>query len=73
MQARADRWQGLDDSTVIRLVLSDLDGMETSVNHLAETVEAKLSGLTKVLIGILVSMTTASILLAVNLAVGGAP
>jgi len=48
-----------------------MDGLEAAVDHLATTVEAKMNGLTKVLIGILVSVATASILLAINLAVLG--
>lgn len=71
MQPRSEKWRNLDDATVLRLVVSDMDGLESAVDHLATTVDAKLSGLTKVLIGILVSVATASILLAVNLAVLG--
>jgi hypothetical protein len=48
-----------------------MDGLEGAMDHLSSTVEVKLSGITKVLIGILVSVATASILLAVNLAVMG--
>jgi len=71
MQPRSERWVGLDHETVLRLVVSDMDGLEAAVDHLATTVEAKMNGLTKVLIGILVSVATASILLAINLAVLG--
>ena len=71
MQPRSERWVGLDHETVLRLVVSDMDGLEAAVDHLATTVESKMNGLTKVLIGILVSVATASILLAINLAVLG--
>lgn len=53
----------------MRLVESDLDTLEEGQKELV----AALDGIRKVLIGVLVSVTTASVLLAVNVMVMGRP
>lgn len=65
-QPRRIQWQDLELSFVARLVADDLDENERDHNAIWK----QLQTTNKLLIGILVSTTTASILLAVNIAVG---
>lgn len=54
------------DDVRIRLLESDMDDLE----DMAERLESAIDGVRRVLVGILVSVTTASLLLALNLAFG---
>lgn len=65
-QPRRVQWAELDPPTVWRLVADDLDENERDHNQIWKQME----NTNKLLIGILVSTTTASILLAINLVIG---
>lgn len=65
-QPRRAQWQDLELSFVARLVADDLDENERDHNQIWK----QLQTTNKLLIGILVSTTTASILLAANIALG---
>lgn len=62
-QPRRIQWQDLDLPFVARLVADDLDENERDHNQIWK----QLENTNRLLIGILVSTTTASILLAVNI------
>lgn len=62
---------GFDDLVRLRLLEGDLDSMSSTLDKAFAEFHAELEGMRKVLIGILISVTTAAILLAVNLVVGG--
>lgn len=64
-QSRIDRAQGLDDGTRLRLIEDDLDTLESELH----TMNDRLSKILWALIGLLISVTTAAILLAVNIGV----
>lgn len=66
--SRSEQRAGMSVPTRVRLVESDLDTLEEGQERLV----AALDGIRKVLIGVLVSITTASCLLALNvLLLGG--
>lgn len=65
-QPRRVAWQDLELPFVARLVADDLDENERDHNQIWK----QLQTTNKLLIGILVSTTTASILLAANIALG---
>lgn len=61
---------GFDDKTRLTLVEGDLDDLRTDLEAGLDDFRKELHAVQRVLIGILVSLTTAAILLAVNIAVG---
>lgn len=64
---RAEKRSGIDIPNRLRLVEDDLDKHDATFAELRDEL-AKIKG---ILIGILVSVTTAALLLAINLAVPG--
>jgi len=74
---RREQREGFDDSTRIKLLENDLDAndvtMQQGAQALRETVSefrTELKAMRGLLIGILVSVTTAALLLAANMVVG---
>ena len=67
MASRTAQRHGMTQPTRLSLVESDLDQFEEGMTKLEE----RLASMQKVLVGILISVTTASILLAVNVIVIG--
>ena len=67
---RARRRETFDEKTRLRLVETDLDDLESELEAGLEDFRKELHAMQRVLIGILVSLTTAAILLAVNIALG---
>jgi hypothetical protein len=65
-QPRRTQWMDLDLPFVARLVADDLDENEREHNQIWK----QLASTNRLLIGILVSTTTASILLAANIVLG---
>lgn len=65
--SRATDRQGMPQATRLSLVERDLDSMEEGMRAL----DQRLGNLGKILVGMLVSVTTACILLAVNVIVIG--
>lgn len=63
---RRDQWRDLAVDVVIRLIGNDLDENDRDHNQIYR----ELQSIKKLLIGILVSTTTASILLALNMVTG---
>ena len=64
--SRSDKRRDMSDEVRIRLLESDMDDMEEAAHRL----ELAIDGVRKVLVGILISVTTASVLLALNLMIG---
>lgn len=64
--ARSARREQFSEPVRLTLLESDIDDMQTSVETLRRTLES----IRNVLIGLLVSITTAAVLLALNLVVG---
>lgn len=69
MNRAVDR-SSFDDKTRLRLVETDLDSMESELRAGLDDFRKELHAVQRVLIGILVSLTTAAILLAGNIALG---
>jgi hypothetical protein len=67
-EPRRERWLSHDIPTKLSLVVDDLDSIEEGMRD----VRIELKGIKSVLIGVLVSVTTAAILLAINLAIAAA-
>lgn len=65
-QPRRERWAGISAGVVQGLILDDLDRGESSFEQLREDIR----GLKRMLTGLLISITTAAVLLALNLGVG---
>ena len=63
--SRAESWQRFDQETTLRLVVSDLDKQEERFDRL----EARLAKINTTLVGILISLATGAMLLAVNIVV----
>lgn len=63
---RREQWKDLAVDVTLHLVGNDLDENDRDHNQLWK----ELQGIKKLLIGILISTTTASILLAINLVTG---
>ena len=77
LMPRREQRDGFDDPTRIKLLENDLDAndvmMQQGAQALRETVSefrAELKAMRGLLIGILVSVTTAALLLAANMVVG---
>lgn len=68
MSNRTDRRDGMNTDVRVRLLESDMDDLEA----MGKRLEGAIDGVRRALIGILISVTTASVLLALNLAVGTA-
>lgn len=66
-ETRRERWQHHETGTKLSLVVDDLDRFDDVIVDL----RTELKGIKTILIGILVSTTTAAIMLAVNIGVGG--
>lgn len=69
--SRVEARQGADVPTRLRLLETDADSLESDVSSLEQMLNRRLGRQTAVLMGILISVTTASILLALNLLAGG--
>lgn len=68
--ARADERGGFEDAVRIRLLETDMDEVETDVNG----IKTRIDKLTWAIVGAALTLTTSSVLLAINLAVtAGAP
>lgn len=65
--SRAAARQAFDQETRVALLEGDIDEFELTMNAL----RSELGGIRRVLVGLLVSVTTACILLAINIAVVG--
>lgn len=63
---RRDQWKDLDLAIVARMIANDLD--ENDRDH--NVIWKELQSIKKLLIGIMVTTTSASIMLAINLATG---
>lgn len=61
------QWEGLSDSDRLRLMANDLDRIDAR----QERIDARLGKIMAICVGILVSLLTSSILLVVQLSVGG--
>ena len=66
---RAYNRETFDEKTRLRLVETDLDRLESDLESGLEGFRKELHAVQRVLIGILVSLTTAAILLAVNIGI----
>ena len=74
--SRVEARKDFDDKTRLRLVEGDLDSFDSSVERLGDRIEAseeklgdRMDRMNRTMLGILVAVTTASIMLAINLAV----
>lgn len=66
--SRAEAWSHFDTETRLSLVVKDLDTFDQSMDRL----NGRLAKINTTLIGILISLTTGAVLLAINVIVLGA-
>ena len=70
MSSRVEARRAFDTPTRLTLVEGDLDGLEGGLGAFREEIAGEVKSLRTVLIGILISVATAAILLAINVGIG---
>lgn len=69
MASRNDVRKDFDQATRLRLLENDVDEIEARSEERFERIEARQDRLNGVMVGVLISLTTGSVMLAINIAV----
>lgn len=65
--ARSDQRKGFEPDVRLTLLETDVDGLGDSVRAINQKIEDEMGGVRKLLVGLLISVTTAALLLVINI------